>query len=178
MARQYVIMSYNYTPVNPRGAHPAPRIGRREAAVAQDAREPIVGTWTLNLEKSTYATRKPPRSTIRTFDYTRDGLILVTLQTENAQGARSSNHWYMGFDGKEYPEFSRERGATPILWIRIDHVDAHTKELIGRRLEGGLMTIVDLFTFKVSPDGRFLSVIYKTPDGKPTGDVVVFDRQS
>lgn len=151
--------------------------GWAASSSAQEQREPIIGTWTINIAKSTYATRKPPKNQIRTFDYTRDGLILVTLNTENAEGIRSSNHWYMGFDGKEYPEFSRDRGAEPILWIVIKHVDPYTKELIGRRIEG-VMTVVDLFTFKVSQDGETLSVTYKDRNGKPTGDVIVFDKQS
>jgi hypothetical protein len=152
-------------------------VGVAAQGKATAQRDSIIGTWTFNPGKSTFAGRKPPKSSTRTFDETRDGLILVTLNQVNADGNPSFNHWYMGFDGKEYPEFSRTRGAEPILWIAIKAVDANTKELTGRRLEGGVMKVVDLFTFKVAEDGKTLSVAYKDVAGKPTGDIVVFDKQ-
>ncbi len=144
---------------------------------ATTQRDSIIGTWTINVAKSTFVGRKPPKSSTRTFDETRSGLILVTLNQVAADGNPSFNHWYMGLDGKEYPEFSRTRGSEPILWISIKAVDANTKELTGRRLEGGVMKVVDLFTFKVADDGKTLSVLYKDVTGKPTGDIVVFDKQ-
>jgi hypothetical protein len=144
---------------------------------AQDKTDSIIGTWALNLSKSTYVTRRPPKNQTRTFDYTRDGLVLVTLHTVNAQGNASFNHWYLALDGKEHPEFSREKAAEPILAISIKAVDPLTKELTGRRVEGGVMKVVDRFTFKVSEDRKTLSVIYQDVSGKPTGDIVVFDKQ-
>jgi hypothetical protein len=148
------------------------------ASLSSDATpDAIIGTWTFNLAKSTYVTRRPPKSQTRTFDYTRDGLILVTLNTVNAQGNATFNHWYLGLDGKEYSEYSRAKAAEPILAISIKAVDPLTKELTGRRVEGGTMKVVDRFTFKVSQDGKTLNVIYQDLTGKPTGDIVVFDKQ-
>jgi hypothetical protein len=141
-------------------------------------KDPIIGTWTLNVTKSTYVTGQAPKSSIRTFDYTRDGLILVTLSNVSAQGAPFFAHWYMAFDGKEYPEFQRASGDRPTLWISITPYDSRTKQLIGRRLEKGRMTITDRFTLRLSEDGKTLTVTYEDADGKPSGNVAVFDKQS
>ena len=146
--------------------------------VAQEPKDPIIGTWVLNAAKSKYVTAKPPRSIVRKFDHTRDGMILVTLDSVNAQGVASSNHWYMAFDGKEHPEFSRARGATPILWISIKAVDSHTKELTGRRLEGGVMTVVDLMRFSVAKDGQSMTITYTDAKTGQLGNVVYYDRQA
>jgi hypothetical protein len=59
----------------------------------QEGTDPIIGTWVLNVAKSKYVTGQPAKSIVRTFDYTRDGMILVTLDSVNAQGVASSNHW-------------------------------------------------------------------------------------
>jgi len=122
-------------------------------------------------------TGQPAKSIVRTFDYTRDGMILVTLDSVNAQGVASSNHWYMSPDGKEHPEYSRARGATPILWISIKAVDSHTKELTGRRLENGVMTVVDLMRFAVAKDGRSLTITYTDAKTGKEGNVVAYDRR-
>jgi hypothetical protein len=144
---------------------------------AQEDKDPIIGTWVLNVANSKYVAGQPAKSIVRTFDYTRDGMILVTLNSVNAQGVASSNHWYMSLDGKEHPEYSRARGATPILWISIKAVDSHTKELTGRRLEGGVMTVVDLMRFSVAKDGRSMTITYTDAKTGKEGNVIAYDRQ-
>jgi hypothetical protein len=139
-------------------------------------RDPLIGTWSLNLGRSTYVGRQPPKNVVRTFDETRDGLILSTLSQVTASGSLSFNHWYISNDGKEYPEYSRNRGAEPILWLSTSVLDAHTREVFGRRLQNGRIAVTTRFEFRVADDGKSLSVIYKDPAGKPTGEVVVFDR--
>lgn len=144
---------------------------------AQEARDPIIGTWVLNVAKSRYVSGQPPRSIVRKFDYTRDAMILVTLDSVNAQGVASSNHWYLSLDGKEHPEFSRARGPLPILWISIKSVDTHTKELTGRRLEQGIMTVVDLMRFVVSKDGQTMTITYTDAKSGKEVNVVFYDKQ-
>lgn len=147
-----------------------------DIAVASES-DPIIGTWVLDLERSKYEVGQPPRSAVRKFDYTRDGLILVTLDSVNAQGAASSTHWYLSLDGREQPEYTRAEGTTPILWIAIKPIDGYTKELTGRKLQGGTMTITTRMTFTVSQDRKTLTITYKDPvTGKET-NTAVYDRQ-
>ena len=149
--------------------------GPRLALAAEP--DPLIGTWILNLSRSTYVTGPPPKSIVRTFDYTRDGMILVTLSTVNAKGMVTNNHWYLSLDGREHPEFSRAAGATPILWISMKAIDPRTKELTGRRLEGGLLTVVDLMRFEVAADGRTMTITYTDAKTGQRGNVVSYDKQ-
>ena len=48
--------------------------GRRDAR--EIAPEALIGTWVLNVARSTYTSGSPPESQVRNFDYTRDGMIL------------------------------------------------------------------------------------------------------
>ena len=83
---------------------------RRSAT--EQAPDELIGTWSLNVAKSLYA-GTPPLSGGRSFDYTRDGLILCIYHTENADGTRSFGHWYSTLDGEDYnTDFLRRSGAT------------------------------------------------------------------
>ncbi len=50
------------------------------------APNPLIGTWILNVEKSRYDPGRSPKSEIRTFDYSNQGMILSTIQRVTAQG--------------------------------------------------------------------------------------------
>src|SRR6187402_1162137 len=90
----------------PIGGEPVEAV-QQSAGAPETDRDPIIGTWIRNASKSKYRPgAQPPKSHSRTFDYTRDGLILVTFESEDMQGTRAIAHWYMGLDGKPYPEYS------------------------------------------------------------------------
>src|SRR5207248_9033816 len=78
---------------------------------ATEKADPFVGTWALNLSKSTYENQPTPKSGMRTFDYERDGLILVTAHTVTAAGATTFVHNLFTLDGKEYEEMARGAGG-------------------------------------------------------------------
>ena len=138
-----------------------------------ESRDPLIGTWTLNAEKSVFqGNSSPPHSLTRTFDYTRDGLFLVTLETVDARG-RSFLHWYLGFDGKEHPEYSRESGAEPTYWLSAKVIDPYTKEVIDR--VAGQDKPFLIITFIVSKDGKTMTMTYRDMDGT-LGNVVVYDK--
>lgn len=140
--------------------------------------DPLIGTWSLNLEKSKFP-GTAPKAIYRQFDYTLDGLILATYETTNAQGNKSFTHWFLGLDGKEHPEFGRATGATPIWFLSAKIVDTHTKEITDRRVTApGQRPQVINYTFVVSPDGKtFTSTARSTnAQGEPTTTVQVYDR--
>jgi hypothetical protein len=145
----------------------------------QTPRDPLIGTWNLNVEKSTYA-GTPPRSIHRTFDYSIDGLILVTYETVSAQGNRSFVHWYMGLDGAAHPEFGRPTGAAPTWLLTTKVIDANTKEVTDRRVvaEGRTAPVI-MYTFAVSQDGKTLTLTSRSTnaDGNPTVTVQVYDKE-
>ncbi len=149
-------------------------IGSAAAAHAQtESPDPLIGTWTLNAEKSVFrGNQPPPTSLTRTFDYTKDGLILVTLETVNARG-RSFLHWYLGFDDKEHPEYSRESGTEPTYWLSAKVIDPYTKEVVDRVADQDEPFLI--ITFAVSKDGKAMTMTYKDMDGT-AGNVVVYDK--
>ena len=144
-------------------------VGGLGPLVAQQ--DPLIGTWSLNVA--------PPRATTRTFDYTLDGMILVTLETTNAQGNKSFLHWFLGLDGKEHPEFGRTTGASPIWFLSAKIIDTHTKEILDRQVvaPGQPQRIIN-YTFAVSPDGNTLTTTARSTNaqGEPSVTVQVYDK--
>jgi hypothetical protein len=146
---------------------------------AAQAPDPLIGTWNLDLEKST-SSGVPPRAIHRTFDYSLDGLILVTYETTNARGEKSFVHWYMGIDGKSHPEFGRPTGAAPIWMLTTRVVDSNTKEVVDRRVvaEGRSQQVIT-YTFVVSDEGQTLTITARSTSasGEPSTTVQVYNRE-
>jgi hypothetical protein len=72
-----------------------------QAAFAQSSQW-LVGTWKLNLAKSTYTPGPPPRSQTLTFETEAQG-HRVTVETINAQGNPAKAVLIRHDDGKSYP---------------------------------------------------------------------------
>jgi hypothetical protein len=64
--------------------------------------DPLIGTWKLNLAKSTYSPGPPPRSQTATFQAEGQGLR-ETLEATNAQGNPANGVFMIFDDGKSYP---------------------------------------------------------------------------
>jgi hypothetical protein len=64
--------------------------------------DPLIGTWKLNLTKSTYSSGPPPRSQTATFEAVGQALR-VTLKGINAQGNPTKRVDMLFDDGKSYP---------------------------------------------------------------------------
>ena len=102
-------------------------------------------------------------------------MLLCTYETVNAKGERRFSHWYMGLDGKEYPEFPRG-SQTPTWWLSFRAIDGRTREITSRRVGEQTGSTVLL---AVSPDGRTLTMTYHRTNtqGQPTQTVAVYDKQ-
>src|SRR5262249_43500944 len=133
-------------------------LGTASAAqlAAEDGKDPLMGTWTFNPEKSSFGFRhspksdnQQPKSITKAFDYKRDGLILCTYDTVYANGERSHIHWFLGLDGKEYPEFLREKGATPQFYLTTKVVDRYTKDVVDRPAPEGSYAGVGTYRFRI-----------------------------
>jgi alpha-glucosidase (family GH31 glycosyl hydrolase) len=146
---------------------------RRSPAHSADA---FVGTWILNLEKSTYENQPKPKSVLRTFDYERDGMILVTAHTLSATGTNSFTHYLFTLDGKEYEEMSRNESAdrTP-TFVSVTKGGDRMIKLVFK--SGGRVTIQHEWT--VSDDGKTLTMKRTaTPAQGPRAySVQVYDKQ-
>src|SRR2546429_3006503 len=82
-------------------------------ARAKDA-DALIGRWVVNIEKSELGSGPPMKSQVRTFDYTQNGEIVVTLESVNAEGNRSYFHWYTKLDDQQHPEFQRGKARNHV----------------------------------------------------------------
>ena len=137
-----------------------------------------VGTWKLNLAKSTF-TGPPPRSlTIaRRLEKSANGVkgdvetINVTLEQVNADGARNTVTYTASYDGKDYP-----RIGDPIAdSIALKRIDAFTIEETLKKA-GKVLTVVRQV---VSRDGKVLTGTETgiNPSGEAVHNVRVYDKQ-
>lgn len=137
------------------------------AASAADA---VIGTWKLNVAKSTFSPGPAPKSQTRTYAESAQGLAL-TVKTVAADGKESTASVTFKDDGKPYtmtgnPDFDS---------VVIKTVDASTVH--STQLKAGVN--VGTGDRAVSKDGKTLTFTQKGThvDGVKYSDVLVYDRQ-
>jgi FlaG/FlaF family flagellin (archaellin) len=139
------------------------------AAPAQAA-DSIIGTWTLNVAKSTYSPGPPPKNLTVKFEAAGEG-IKVRSDSVAADGSSTHNEYTANYDGKDYPL----KGAADADSVSLKRIDANTTE----RTDKKAGSVVRTFTRKVSADGKTMTVTIKGTDdqGRPIENTVVLDRQ-
>lgn len=139
-------------------------------ASAQD--DAHVGTWELNLEKSTFNPGPPPRR--QTLWYKAEGKALTALlQGVDAAGKPiklDPNNFAINFDGRDHPtsQVSYDSSA----WTRI----SANKYVVNRKKAG---KVVLTSTNVVSDDGKTMTITTKGigEDGRPINNVRVYDKR-
>ena len=132
---------------------------------------PLIGTWKVNLAKSTYSPGPPPKSSTRTYTQNGDGLKFV-IGGVNADGsARANQSWAAHFDGKEYPSVGNPANDM----VTITMVGASTMDATYKK--GGKVT--DTVRLTVSKDGKTMTVWQGGTNnaGLPVSNFTVFDKQ-
>ena len=66
------------------------------------ASDPLVGTWTINAQKSKYGARPMPKRSSETWSAQGGGTMKLTRDLTDAQGRERHGEWSGKFDGKEY----------------------------------------------------------------------------
>ena len=142
-------------------------IGTVTAAPAAD---PVIGTWKLNLSKSTFSPGPGPKSQTRTYAESAQGVTL-TLKTTTAQGKETTMALTFKDDGKPYPV----TGTPDFDTVTVKRVDALT--IHSTQMKGGAPVGTGVRT--VSKDGKTLTFAQKGThaDGTKYDDVLVYDRQ-
>jgi hypothetical protein len=136
-------------------------------ALAADA---VVGTWKLNLAKSTFSPGPAPKSQTRIYAESAQGMT-VTVKTTTADGKESTTNLTFKEDGKSYPA-----GGNPDFdMVSVTRVDASTVHVTQTKAGATVGTVVRT----VSKDGKTLTVAQKGthPGGGKFDDVSVYDRQ-
>jgi hypothetical protein len=142
------------------------------ALLAQSV-DPHVGTWKLNVQKSTYSPAPGPKSGTTTIEAVGEGegkkWIVDQQQTDG-----STIHWEYttNLDGKD----ARVSGNNPNAdTIAVTRINATTLQLINKK--GGKVTTTQISV--VSPDGKTRTVTTSgtNPAGQLVSNVTVFEKQ-
>ena len=142
----------------------APRLRSGQAA-------PWLGTWTVNIGRSTYPDRPQfKRSTCRIEPW-EDG-IRVTYDVVHLRGGTTHTEWIGTFDGKDYPVEGIEDYVITNAYRAIDD---RTYEVV-QKVEG-VVTAAARVAF--SPDSRTMTMTTsgRNAQGKLVTTTVVYDKR-
>lgn len=154
------------------GGGRGPRVGKTS---------PFVGTWILNVSKSTYENVPPEQRrspSTRTIDIEGDGYLTETHRNKTGAGREGFYHWH-GIPGgpAEIVEYGRNSGDVPGNKLTIKVNNDHQWAVTFRNQQN---QIVLSDTWTVSPDNKTLTIDRQgiSPEGKPINhSVEVFDNE-
>jgi uncharacterized ParB-like nuclease family protein len=134
------------------------------------AADPVVGTWKLNVAKSTFSPGPAPKSQTRSYAESAQGMTL-TVKTITADGKESTTTLTFKVDGKPYPA-SGNPDFDSVAVTRVDALTVHsTQTKAGANVGAAVRT--------VSKDGKTLTFAQKGTHatGQKYDDISVYDRQ-
>jgi len=144
-------------------------IGSAVIAAGTDA-DPVVGTWKLNLAKSTFGGGPALKSQIRIYSQSAQGTTLK-MKSVSADGKETSTHTTYRVDGKDYPTM----GNPDFDSLAGTQIDTNTTEFTLKRAGKAVGTI----RRTVSKDGQTLTLnfVITNAKGVQLSQLSVFDRQ-
>ncbi len=132
--------------------------------------DPRLGTWTLNLARSTYPAGTAP--TRVTFTNAAEGAsVKVTVEAVAADGTAARWGYTANYDGKDYPITGHPSRDT----IAATRIDANTVKSVYKK--AGTVTLTQ--TSVVSNDGKTITITSTgtDPKGQAVKSVAVYDKQ-
>jgi len=140
-------------------------------AAGAQSKDPFVGTWTLNLAKSTYSPGPGPKATTSTFEAAGKG-YKVTVKTEPASGPAQEWSYTTALDGKDAAITGNNPNADTVL---VKRVSASSLEAASKKAG----KVVTTQTNVVAADGKTRTVTTTGTDaqGRKIHNVAVYDRQ-
>jgi len=130
-------------------------------------KDPVLGTWTLDLAESTFSGNVPFRRTVA-YEMMEDGMLKVTTRTTMPRGETDTVAYMVKEDGKDYPISN-----SVLNNISLKRVGPRTVERMGK-VQG---RVVETRRRVVSPDGNMLTITTKgTNGGLPYESMQVFHR--
>ena len=134
--------------------------------------DPWIGTWKVNLEKSTYSPGPPPTVAATVKIEPSAGGIKTTIDATNAEGKPTQTETVARFDGKDYPVKGAQAPNTTNVLKRIDD---RTFEVMGK-VDGkpALTTRV-----AVAADGKTTTATQTgtNAQGQSVKNVIVLEKQ-
>jgi len=137
-------------------------------AFAAQGSDPVLGSWTLNVAKSTGAAL--PRSDTRTYAHVENG-IKFSMKRVTAEGKEVSAETTYKYDGKDYP-FT---GSPDYDTVSAKRVATNTVEITQKKAG----KVVGTATRNVSKDGKTLTLVMRSSNakGELVSSTLVFDRK-
>jgi len=139
-------------------------------ANAAPADNMVIGTWKLNVARSTFTPGPGWQSQVRVYQATPAG-VSVTWTGTDASGATMRVSYAYNYDGRDYPMV----GSASYDTLNAVRVDARTVRSEEKR-DG---KVVGIAVRTVSPDGKVLTIADEGTNrkGKPFSQLLIFDRQ-
>jgi hypothetical protein len=138
------------------------------AAILQD-KNPLIGTWNANIEKSKRHPNHLFKSAKLRFSMS-NSVLTMTYSGVNMSGVEESGNTVFHPDGKEHPREVMPGAIEVSRWAnaqKLETVVTQNGKVIGQS------------TFEVSPDGKRLTATLKGTDGSGAWfeQVIVCDRE-
>jgi hypothetical protein len=140
-------------------------------AIAEAAApDPVIGTWQLNISKSTFTPGPAYKSQVRTYSQSGQSITLV-VKTVGADGKEITSQTTYQLDGKDYAV----TGTPNYDSLSVKQVDSNTVKFTTKKAG----EVVQTGSRTVSKDGKTLTHKSKgtTANGEKSEDVLVFDKQ-
>jgi hypothetical protein len=139
------------------------------AVVSAQGANSRIGTWHLNVAKSTYSPGPAPKSQVLTIEAAGAG-EKVTSESVSATGAKTVSVYTANYDGKPNPITGSETADT----VTLKRVDANTSERTDSKAGKAVQTLIRV----VSKDGKTMTVTIKgtNAQGQAVNNAVVFEK--
>jgi hypothetical protein len=131
---------------------------------AQD--DPLLGTWKLNLAKSTFHFSRAPKSNVHKYESFGSDGVKATADVVDADGKKIHFTYSLKFDGKFYPVV----GDPARDMTSLKRFDVDTGE--GANMKEG--NVINTSRHVLSKDGKILTV---TLNGAKGTDVRIYEKQ-
>lgn len=138
--------------------------------IAAQGADNQVGTWKLNLAKSTYSPGPAPKSNTVTVTAAGEGIHLST-QGVDAAGKPTHVEYTAKYDGQDYPVTGIAYADT----VAVKRIDDNTVEAVLKKAGTPVMTV----RTTVSADGKMRTSVFtgKNEKAEDVNNTVVFDKK-
>ena len=141
------------------------------ASTTAQSKDPFVGTWRLNVAKSTYSPGPAPKSQVSTYEAAGQG-YKVSVKSEPATGATQQWSYTSNLDGKESPITGNNPNSDTVA---VKRIDARTLESVNKK--GGKVTTTQRNVVAADGKTRTVTTTGTNPQGQKISNVAVYEKQ-
>jgi hypothetical protein len=140
------------------------------AVAAAQQKDPLVGTWNLNLAKSKYSPGPPPKSATTTYEAAGKG-YKVSVKMEPASGPAQQWSYTTQLDGKDSPITGNPNADA----VAVKRIDANTLESESK--QGGKVVVTQKIVVAADGKTRTVTTTGTNAQGEKVHNVAVYEKQ-